>query len=186
MASQPSREEAASSRKWRKPQECFQKEGWASRPRRNAQARTLLRGRGRAKGTVGAEESLQKGHLSPPPLQAAVPWQRTALAPVAPTGRTPTSPWPYQLPRCRCETCSCPWGGVGPGRGSSGSRAWSPGASPAPFTPAHPGQGAGGGQGLPLTSRRSEPGGGTLTSRLLGHERSGKRSPRPKGEKGTV
>lgn len=64
MASQPSREEEAraaeSSRKWRKLRNVSRREGWASGTRRNAQTRTPVRGRGRAREVVGPEESLKK------------------------------------------------------------------------------------------------------------------------------
>lgn len=72
----------------------------------------------------------QKGHYPLHPRQATVFWQQRTFAPVAPAGHTPTNPWPYQLPRCRCETYSCLWGGVGPRQRNSGPG--NPGASLSP------------------------------------------------------
>lgn len=56
-------------------------------------------------------------------------------------------------------------------------------------SPLHAGPPWEGGRGRPRAASNLSPlrtGGDTLTSHLLGHERSGKRGPRPKREKGTM
>ena len=109
MASQPSREEEAraaeSSRKWRKLRNVSRREGWASRTRRNAQTRTLVRGRGRAREVVGPEESLKKKKLNSKKDTVTYTHSKTLFSgggklfsPVTPTCHTPTNPCPYPAP----------------------------------------------------------------------------------------
>lgn len=106
------------------------REGWASRTRRNAQTRTLSGGGEEPEKWWGLKSPLKKKksnikkdtvtytHSKPPSSGGR---KLSLLSHPHVTHRQIHGP--TQLPSYRYETNSCFWGGVGPGKGNSGSGA---------------------------------------------------------------